>query len=164
MHTHTHTHTDSDTLIFIDFRADRMRQIVEALGIKPQFDTDKIPQDLVSIPPHTHNVLSTLPLSLLLLIESILNFTHIPCLSCLLPQLLSLSPHPFLSQSVYCMTEYNQKFTFPVIFPPDAPKNSLAEWLSIKNIPQFHTAGDINILTSFLCLCTTNSKCTSFPV
>jgi hypothetical protein len=43
-----HKHSiDSDTLIFIDFRADRMRQIVEALGIKPQFQTDAIPRDLV---------------------------------------------------------------------------------------------------------------------
>ena len=39
---------DNDTLVFIDFRADRMRQIVEAMGIKPQFDTDTIPKDLVS--------------------------------------------------------------------------------------------------------------------
>ena len=39
---------DGDTLIFIDFRADRMRQIVEAFGIKPQFETDKIPKDIVS--------------------------------------------------------------------------------------------------------------------
>ena len=48
MSTSTHIpHADSDTLVFFDFRADRMRQIVEALGIKPQFDTDTIPQDLV---------------------------------------------------------------------------------------------------------------------
>ena len=39
---------DNDTLVFIDFRADRMRQIVEAIGINPQFDTDTIPKDLVS--------------------------------------------------------------------------------------------------------------------
>jgi 2,3-bisphosphoglycerate-independent phosphoglycerate mutase len=39
---------DGDTLIFIDFRADRMRQIVEAFGIKPQFETDKIPKAIVS--------------------------------------------------------------------------------------------------------------------
>lgn len=37
---------DNDTLLFIDFRADRMRQIVEALGIKPQFDTESTPQNL----------------------------------------------------------------------------------------------------------------------
>lgn len=38
-----------DTLLFIDFRADRMRQIVEAFGIKPQFTTDVSLNDLVSI-------------------------------------------------------------------------------------------------------------------
>lgn len=38
---------DNDTLVFIDFRADRMREIVEAIGIKPQFDTDCIPSNLV---------------------------------------------------------------------------------------------------------------------
>lgn len=42
-------HSDNDTVIFIDFRADRMRQIVEAVGIKPQFDTDTIPQNLVGV-------------------------------------------------------------------------------------------------------------------
>jgi bisphosphoglycerate-independent phosphoglycerate mutase (AlkP superfamily) len=42
------TFLDGDTLVFIDFRADRMRQIVEAFGIKPQFETDKIPKDIVS--------------------------------------------------------------------------------------------------------------------
>lgn len=39
---------DGDTLIFIDYRADRMRQITEAFGIKPQFSTDTIPKDLVN--------------------------------------------------------------------------------------------------------------------
>ena len=45
---------DNDTLVFIDFRADRMRQIVEAMGIKPQFDTDTIPKDLVSLVASSH--------------------------------------------------------------------------------------------------------------
>ena len=45
---HVYNFSDGDTLIFIDFRADRMRQIVEAFGIKPQFETDKIPKDIVS--------------------------------------------------------------------------------------------------------------------
>ena len=31
---------DGDTLIFIDFRSDRMRQIVEAFGIQKHFDFD----------------------------------------------------------------------------------------------------------------------------
>lgn len=41
-------HVDGDTLVFIDFRADRMRQINEAFGIKPPFETDVIPKNLVS--------------------------------------------------------------------------------------------------------------------
>ena len=40
---------DGDTLIFIDFRADRMREIVEAIGIKRHFDADVVPKDLVSV-------------------------------------------------------------------------------------------------------------------
>lgn len=53
------TSLDGDTLVFIDFRADRMRQIVEAFGVKPQFDTDKIPKDIVSNkePPRTAIIL-----------------------------------------------------------------------------------------------------------
>ncbi|XP_033633564.1 2,3-bisphosphoglycerate-independent phosphoglycerate mutase-like [Asterias rubens] len=37
---------DGDTLIFFDFRADRMRQITETIGLKPPFETAKIPKDL----------------------------------------------------------------------------------------------------------------------
>ncbi|XP_015913406.1 2,3-bisphosphoglycerate-independent phosphoglycerate mutase [Parasteatoda tepidariorum] len=37
---------DGDTMIFINFRADRVRQISEAFGIKRQFETDKVPQNL----------------------------------------------------------------------------------------------------------------------
>eukprot|EP00794_Sanderia_malayensis_P005172 gene5172-5824_t len=37
---------DGDTLVFIDFRADRMRQIVEAIGITRHFETDVVPKDL----------------------------------------------------------------------------------------------------------------------
>ena len=75
--------------MFIDFRADRMRQIVEALGIKPQFETDSIPKDL----------------------------------------------------SVFAMTEYKKEFPFPVLFPPEIPDNTVAEWLSKKGLKQFHCAG-----------------------
>ena len=39
---------DNDTLVFIDFRADRMRQIVEAFGVKTQFEIDTTPKSLVS--------------------------------------------------------------------------------------------------------------------
>lgn len=37
---------DGDTMMFIDFRADRMRQIVEAFGLQRQFETHKIVKDL----------------------------------------------------------------------------------------------------------------------
>lgn len=37
---------DGDTLVFIDYRADRMRQIVEAVGIERHFDTAVVPQNL----------------------------------------------------------------------------------------------------------------------
>ncbi|PRD35580.1 UNVERIFIED_CONTAM: ipgm-1 [Trichonephila clavipes] len=37
---------DNDTLIFINYRADRVRQISEAFGIKRQFETDKVPKNL----------------------------------------------------------------------------------------------------------------------
>lgn len=80
---------DNDTLVFIDFRADRMRQIVEALGVQPQFEASVTPGNL----------------------------------------------------SVYTMTEYKETFSFPVLFPVTVPPNTLAEWLSLKDLYQFHCAG-----------------------
>ncbi|XP_041476787.1 2,3-bisphosphoglycerate-independent phosphoglycerate mutase-like [Lytechinus variegatus] len=79
---------DGDTLMFIDFRADRMRQIVEAFAINRNFETSVVPQNI----------------------------------------------------SVTCMTEYKASFNLPVIFPPETPKNVLAEWLATKRIPQYHCA------------------------
>lgn len=38
------------------------------------------------------------------------------------------------------MTEYKKEFPFPMLFPPEIPCNSIAEWLSKKNIRQFHCA------------------------
>lgn len=40
---------DDDVLVFIDFRADRMRQIVEAFGVKQHFETAVVPKNLVSV-------------------------------------------------------------------------------------------------------------------
>lgn len=40
------------------------------------------------------------------------------------------------------MTRYKAEFPFPVMFPPTVPKNVLAEWLSVKKVPQFHCAGE----------------------
>ena len=39
------------------------------------------------------------------------------------------------------MTQYKKEFPFPMLFPPVVPKNVLAEWLSVQNVPQFHCAG-----------------------
>eukprot|EP00057_Strongylocentrotus_purpuratus_P025560 XP_011680034.1 PREDICTED: 2,3-bisphosphoglycerate-independent phosphoglycerate mutase [Strongylocentrotus purpuratus] len=37
---------DGDTLMFIDFRADRMRQIVEAIAIERKFETSVVPKNI----------------------------------------------------------------------------------------------------------------------
>jgi len=34
-------------MIFIDYRSDRMRQIVEAFGVERHFETEKVAKDLV---------------------------------------------------------------------------------------------------------------------
>ena len=39
---------DGDTLIFFDFRSDRMRQISETFGIAQHFETAVVPKNLVS--------------------------------------------------------------------------------------------------------------------
>lgn len=41
------------------------------------------------------------------------------------------------------MTEYKKEFPFPVMFPPEVPKNVLAEWLGSKKVPQYHCAGTL---------------------
>ena len=38
------------------------------------------------------------------------------------------------------MTEYKKEFPFQILFPPEIPCNSLAEWLSAKGLKQFHCA------------------------
>jgi len=37
---------DGDTLVFIDYRSDRMRQITEAFGIERHFETSVVPKDI----------------------------------------------------------------------------------------------------------------------
>ena len=37
---------DGDVLLFFNYRSDRMRQIVEAFGIKPQFETELMPKNI----------------------------------------------------------------------------------------------------------------------
>jgi len=41
---------------------------------------------------------------------------------------------------VVCMTEYNAKFSFPVVFPPEQPEKVLAEVISEAGLKQFHCA------------------------
>ena len=81
---------DGDTLLFFDFRADRMRQIVQTLGMHPPpyEPTVPIPNDL----------------------------------------------------GIFCMTQYNVHFPFPVLFPQQEMKNVLSEWISKQGLRQFHTA------------------------
>ena len=47
---------------------------------------------------------------------------------------------PFVVRHLATMTEYDQNFTFPVLFTKDAPKNTLAEVVSGLGLRQFHTA------------------------
>ncbi|XP_013774379.1 2,3-bisphosphoglycerate-independent phosphoglycerate mutase-like [Limulus polyphemus] len=79
---------DNDTLVFIDFRSDRMRQIVEAFGLERHFETDKVAQNL----------------------------------------------------NIFTMTKYKKEFPFSNLYPPEIPKNVLSEWISCKQLPQFHCA------------------------
>ncbi|KAL5263727.1 hypothetical protein ACHWQZ_G008937 [Mnemiopsis leidyi] len=79
---------DGDSLIFFDFRADRMRQINEAFGIQRHFETDVVPKDI----------------------------------------------------SLTTLTKYKEEFPFPVLFPPRSNEDTLAEWLSKKEINHLHCA------------------------
>ena len=44
------------------------------------------------------------------------------------------------ARRVLCMTEYNAQFSFPVLFPPQHPKQVLAEVLANAGLKQFHCA------------------------
>ena len=58
------------------------------------------------------------------------------------------APLPFPSTSkvdrttlhVSIMTQYDERWTLPIIFPPQTNVNGLSEWLSKKALRQFHTA------------------------
>lgn len=83
--------TDEDTMLFFNYRADRMRQISETFGCdrwKSLESTHGLPKNL----------------------------------------------------KVFCMTQYKKEFNLPVLFPPVSTDNVLAEWLSKRNVTQFHCA------------------------
>ncbi|BAM80555.1 phosphoglycerate mutase [Cyanidioschyzon merolae strain 10D] len=81
--------TSKDTLLFFDFRSDRMREIVQTLGQPAPYETKvQVPKDL----------------------------------------------------GIFCMSQYDIRFPFPVLFPPVEMKNVLAEWIGNHDLFQFHTA------------------------
>ncbi len=77
-----------DALISINFRSDRVREIITALGDK--------------------------------------NFDGFE--------------REFKDLHISTMTQYNRSFSYPVMFPKDAPKNTLAEVISKAGLNQLHTA------------------------
>ncbi len=79
---------NGDAVLMINFRSDRMREIVTAIGSK-EFD----------------------------------GFERKP-----------------LEVHLATMTEYDKNFPYPVLFPKEAPKNTLAETIANAGLTQFHTA------------------------
>lgn len=79
---------EGDSVLTINFRSDRMREIVTAIG---SADFDKFPRGISNV-------------------------------------------------NIATITEYDKSFTYPVLFPKDAPKNTLAEVISAKGLRQLHTA------------------------
>ncbi|KAI6235526.1 Phosphoglycerate mutase [Aphelenchoides besseyi] len=82
---------DNDTILFFNYRADRMRQISETFGGERW-------KTLESKHNHPKNL------------------------------------------KVFGMTQYKKEFNLPCLFPPASTDNVLAEWLSKKNVTQFHCA------------------------
>ncbi len=88
---------DNDTMILIDFRADRMREIANVLGMQ-QYPFETIDEEGES---------KTLKLS-----------------------------NTYLTT----MTQYDSKYTMPILFPPNNMRDGIAEWLAQAGLTQFHTA------------------------
>ena len=53
---------DGDTMILFNYRADRMREIAEAVGIKPPFETSRIPKDFALYCMTQYNAAFPMPL------------------------------------------------------------------------------------------------------
>jgi 2,3-bisphosphoglycerate-independent phosphoglycerate mutase len=79
---------DGDALICVNFRSDRVREIVTALGEE-----------------HFHGF-----------------------------------AREFKKLHIATMTEYDKSFSYPVLFPKEAPQNTLAEVISAAGLNQLHTA------------------------
>ena len=148
--------SDKDTLLFIDYRSDRMRQIVETFGLKRNFDTDlPHPEGLV----RSHARLATQFGPLWTAISGLLNNLPSPsppmrtssrCQYCqyssesLLRAALSVPKLQYVLhalQNITTMTQYNAAFPFPQLYPPVSHKQVLAEALADQGVTQFHCAG-----------------------
>lgn len=88
---------DGDTMILFDFRADRMREIANVLGMK-HYPFERINDDGESTTIKLNNTYLT------------------------------------------TMTQYDSKYTMPVLFKPNNMRDGLAEWISKLGLTQFHTA------------------------
>ena len=53
---------DGDTIILFNYRADRMREIAEAIGIKPPFETSVVPKDTALFCMTQYNAAFPMPL------------------------------------------------------------------------------------------------------
>ena len=84
---------DGDTLLFIDYRSDRMREINQLFA----------------------EASAPLPFE-------------------------STATVDRTSLHVSIMTQYDEKWKLPIVFPPQTNVNGLSEWLSKKHLPQYHTA------------------------
>lgn len=84
---------DGDTLLFINYRSDRMREITAAFG--------KVP--------------------------GIVGEAFAP-------------KKEAKDTTIFTMTQYNEKYPFPILFPPEVPRNVLAEVVSKAGKKQFHCA------------------------
>ena len=104
---------DNDTLVFINFRADRMREIVEVFGVRPKFDSDVVRANLNVVQMTQYNVCNGWKLLFM--------FVNLPVIS-----------RVYVSQESFV--------NLPVIFKPQTFENVLAEWLSVHHVKQFHTA------------------------
>lgn len=80
---------DGDGFVFVNFRSDRAREIVESIGSVGFKEFERIKE------PRVH---------------------------------------------MLCMCEYDASFSFPILFPKDKVKNTLAEVISQANMRQLHTA------------------------
>ena len=52
-------------------------------------------------------------------------------------------------QYIACMTQFSADWKFPLLYPPVNTENTLPEWISAKNLSQFHCAGTLGISDSF---------------